>query len=88
MEAELSYDQASAGFQETTVGAEKFQYIYHEAGKVRIFRRSRDLREKLEVMLDNLRRIRSFQVDEHTSSEGSDRVLSKAGKVPLSRDRI
>ena len=88
MQAELSYDQASASFQQTTVGAEKFQYVYHKAGKIRIFGRSRDLRKKLEVMLDNLQRIRPFQVDDRTSSEGSDKVLSRAGKVPLSRDRI
>lgn len=95
MQAQLSDDQTAPCLQQSTIGAEQLQHFNHEACKVRFFGRGGYLGQELQVVLDHLQhrgRIvsESAQVlgQSLTSSEGSDKVLSSAGKVPLSLDKI
>lgn len=95
VQAQLSNNQTSPRLEQPSIGAKQLEHVDHEAGKVCLLGGSRDLGQELQVMLDNLFLISSCRPEAGlemsgilTSSDGSERVLSSAGKVLLSREMI
>jgi len=54
VQAQLAYDEASPGFEQTSIRAEQLEKVDQEAAKVAIFRVCGDLGKQLEIVFDDL----------------------------------
>lgn len=93
VQAQLSDYQTPSGLQQSSVCTKKFKQIHHESFEIILFGARTYLGEKLQVVFDHLVRTLSrnrvgCRTQIHTSSELSDKVFNKAGKVPSSIARI